>query len=155
MLVHSSHEAGVLETSEERLLQRAFDFGDIHISAVMQPRVEVDAIALDTPLPELLERASTGHYSRYPVYRESIDRVVGVLHTKDLLARIVRQPEFAERGGCFRSIVGAADAAVLPEMASVDRVLEQMQRTKTHVTIVIDDSAAWRALRRWRISSKN
>ena len=92
MLVHSAREAGVLEDSEEEMLQAVFDFGDLHIRDVMQPRVETDAIPLDMPLPELLHKVASGHYSRYPVYKESIDNVVGILHTKDLLDLVVRQP---------------------------------------------------------------
>jgi putative hemolysin len=140
MLVHSAREAGVLEDSEEEMLQAVFDFSDLHIRNVMQPRVEVDAIPIDMPLPDLLHKMASGHYSRYPVYKDSIDNVVGILHTKDLLDLIVRQPELLTG-----NLAGYDLAAVLrkplffPEMASVDRVLEQMQRTQTHFTIVVDE----------------
>lgn len=140
MLVHSSHEAGLLPDSEERLLQRAFDFGDVRIKEVMQPRVAVEAIDIDTPVGDVLQQVtSRGHYSRYPVYEGSLDRVIGILHTKDLLDRIVHRPELLTGGGHLdvRSIL--RKALFFPEMAGIDRVLERMQRTNTHVTIVLDE----------------
>jgi putative hemolysin len=140
MLVRSAREAGVLEDSEEEMLQAVFDFSDLHIRDVMQPRVEVDAIPIDMPLPDLLNKIAAGHYSRYPVFRDSIDNVVGILHTKDLLDLIVRQPDLLAG-----NYAGYDLAAVLrkplffPGMASVDRVLEQMQRNQTHFTVVVDE----------------
>jgi len=140
MLVHSAHEAGLLPDREERLLQRAFDFGDVQIKDVMQPRVHIDAIDLDEPLGEVLRQITGGgHHSRYPVYEGSLDRVIGILHTKDLLDQIVHQPDLLTGGGTLdlRSILH--QPLFFPEVAGVDRVLEQMQRTKTHVTIVVDE----------------
>lgn len=139
MLVRSSHEAGLLPASEERLLQRVFDFGDIQIREVMQPRVEVDAIPLDTPFPDLLKRIAGGHYSRYPVYQDSIDHVIGVLHTKDLLDRLVHRPELLTGDATCDLASLLRPPLFFPEMASVDRVLEQMQRTQTHLVVVIDE----------------
>ncbi len=140
MLVHSAREAGVLEDSEEEMLQAVFDFGDLHIRDVMQPRVETDAIPLDMPLQELLHKVASGHYSRYPVYKESIDNVVGILHTKDLLDLVVRQPGLLAGDTSNLDLTAALRKPLFfPEMASVDRVLEQMQRTQTHFTIVVDE----------------
>jgi putative hemolysin len=140
MLVRSAREAGVIEDSEEEMLQAVFDFSDLHIRDVMQPRVEVDAIPLDMPLPDLLRKMASGHYSRYPVYKESIDNVVGILHTKDLLDLVVRQPGLLSGEAASADLMAAVRKPLFfPEMASVDRVLEQMQRTQTHFTIVVDE----------------
>ncbi|MBN1564084.1 MAG: HlyC/CorC family transporter [Anaerolineae bacterium] len=139
MLVQSAHEAGVLEDSEERLLHRVFDFREIHIREVMQPRVEVEGISLHITLPELLEKVSTGPYSRYPVYRDSIDHVVGVLHAKDLLDKIVHKPDLLTGNQDFDFNTVLRTPLFFPEMASVDRVLEQMQRAQTHFTVVVDE----------------
>lgn len=140
MLVTSAHEAGFLKDSEERLLHRAFDFRDIHIRDVMQPRVEVEALPLEMPLPELLEKVSTGTYSRYPVYDGSIDRVVGILHAKDLLDQVVHHPDLLSGSAPdfdLKSVL--RDPLFFPEMATVDKVLDQMQREQVHFTIVIDE----------------
>ncbi len=142
MLVHSAYEAGLIEDTEEQLLQAAFDFGDIYIHEVMQPRVEVDAIAVDAPFRVVLEKVSTGPYSRYPVYRDSIDRVVGVLHTKDLFDLIVHKPELLAQDVPDAPLdlsTVLRTPLFFPERASVDRVLEQMKRRKMHFAVVIDE----------------
>lgn len=140
MLVQSAHEAGILQDREELLLQRAFDFGDIPIRDVMQPRVEVDAIGENTPLREVLEKVAAGHYSRYPVYDTSIDHVIGVLHAKDLLDLLVRQPDvLTASDGDFDLRGILRQPLFFPEMASAGSVLEQMQRQQMHFTVVLDE----------------
>jgi hypothetical protein len=83
---------------------------------------------------------AAGHYSRYPVYQDTIDHVVGVLHTKDLLALVARRPALLTEGnGAFDLSSVLRAPLYFPAMASVDRVLEHMRRTQTHLTIVIDE----------------
>jgi putative hemolysin len=140
MLVHSSREAGLLQESEEILLRRVFDFSDIEVQEIMQPRVEVDAIDIDTALPDLLTEIATQHYSRYPVYEETIDHVVGILHTKDLLDTIAQRPELlTTQGDGFQLASVLRPPIYVPVTVGVDKVLEQMRRTKTHIVIVIDE----------------
>lgn len=139
MLVHSSREAGLLQEREERLLRRVFDFRDISVQEVMQPRVDVDGIPVDLPLPLLLHRTATQHHSRYPVYEGSMDHITGILHTKDLLDAIIHQPEVltAEEGFDLRAIL--REPLFVPATISVDKVLENMQRTQTHLAVVMDE----------------
>ena len=140
MLVHSSREAGVLQENEERLLRRVFDFSDIYVEEIMQPRVEVDALALDMPLAEMLERIAAYHHSRFPVYEETIDNVVGVLLTKDLLDALVRQPHLmTDNTAMFplRSVL--RQPLFVPGTLTVDKLLERMQQSKTHLAVVIDE----------------
>ncbi len=140
MLVEAAHEAGVLAASEERLLHRAFDFSDTLIRDVMQPRVEVQAVALDTPLRQIFETISTGTYSRYPVYEDTIDKVVGLLHTKDLLDLVVHHPELLSDPQAHYDLrLLLREPLFVPEMVPVARVLEHMQRTKTPFAVVIDE----------------
>ncbi len=140
MLVEAAHEAGVLEAREERLLHRAFDFSDTLIRDVMQPRIEVEAIALGTPLRQVFETISTGAYSRYPVYEDTIDKVIGLLHAKDLLDLVVHHPELLAAPQApydLRPLL--REPLFVPEMVPVARVLEQMQHSKTPFAIVIDE----------------
>jgi CBS domain containing-hemolysin-like protein len=140
MLVRSSTEAGFLQQSEEQLLRRVFDFSDIHVEAVMQPRVEIDAIAVDTPLREIIEKVSTQHHSRYPVYEESIDKVVGILHAKDLFDVLVKRPELLTNpDASFDIVTVLRDPLFMPTSVSVDKVLEEMQRSKTHFAVIVDE----------------
>jgi CBS domain containing-hemolysin-like protein len=140
MLVHSSREAGLLQESEEVLLRRVFDFSDISVVEIMQPRVEVDAVDIEMPLPELLRHIAAQHHSRYPVYRERIDSVIGVINVKDVFDLLVRQPEIRDGDGAnFDMQTLLRTPIYVPETISVDKLLEEMRRKKSHLAIVIDE----------------
>ncbi|MBC7872110.1 MAG: HlyC/CorC family transporter, partial [Chitinophagaceae bacterium] len=140
MLVQSSREAGFLQESEERLLRRVFDFSDIYIEEVMQPRVDVTAFAADTPFSELLQEITTYHHSRYPVFDGTIDKIVGVLYTKDLLDLLVQRPQLLIDGTQEFQLSSILRMPIfVPETAGLDKVLAEMQRTKTHLAIVMDE----------------
>jgi putative hemolysin len=140
MLVHSSREAGLLQESEEALLRRVFDFSDIPVIEIMQPRVEVDAIDIDIPLPELLQRVAADHHSRYPVYRDQIDNVIGILNVKDVFDLVVSQPSLLVEGSAeFDMTPLLREPLYVPTTLGVDRVLEEMRRKKTQLAIVIDE----------------
>lgn len=139
MLVRSSREAGLLQESEERLLRRAFDFADLHAYEIMQPRTSVDAFDVNMPLPDLLKSVHTQHHSRYPIYEDTIDRVIGVLHTKDLFDAILARPTLLTdaSGFALRSILRAP--LFIPETTTVDKMLDKMQAARMHFAIVIDE----------------
>lgn len=140
MLVHSSREAGILQESEERLLRRAFDFSEILVEQIMTPRVDIDALDAAMPLPDLLQRVASQHHSRYPIYEETVDNIVGVLHTKDLFDKIVQQPQLLaghENSLDLKTLMRVPLA--VPGTVTVDQLLERMQKTKTHLAVVIDE----------------
>lgn len=140
MLVHSSREAGLIQENEETLLRRVFDFGDIPVVEVMQPRVEVDAVDVSTPLPKLLQHFATRHHSRYPVYQDHIDNVVGVLTIKDLFDLLVREPDLLKDAGAAFDVHRIMRTPLyVPATISVDVLLEEMRSKKTHLAIVIDE----------------
>ena len=140
MLVHSSREAGLLQESEEVLLRRVFDFSEIPVVEIMQPRVEVDAVDVATPLPELLAHIAAQHHSRYPVYRDQIDRVIGVLNVKDVFDLMVNQPTLlTDANSKFDMKRLLREPIYVPETVSVDKVLEEMRRKKTHLAIIVDE----------------
>lgn len=140
MLVHSSREAGLLQESEEVLLRRVFDFSDIPIVQIMQPRVEVDAVDVDMSLRDLLDHIAAQHHSRYPVFREQIDNVIGVINVKDVFDLLVKQPALlTDANAAFDMNTLLRTPLYIPETVSVDKVLEEMRRKKTHLAIVIDE----------------
>ncbi len=140
MLVHSSREAGLLQESEEVLLRRVFDFSDISVVQIMQPRVEVDAVDIEMSLRGLLDHIAAQHHSRYPVYREQIDNVIGVLNVKDVFDLVVNQPSLlTDPEANFDMELLLRTPLYVPETVSVDKVLEEMRRKKSHLAIVIDE----------------
>ncbi|MBK9750151.1 MAG: HlyC/CorC family transporter [Chloroflexi bacterium] len=143
MLVHSSREAGLLQESEEVLLRRVFDFSEISVEEIMQPRVEIDAVDVATPLAELLALMVEQHHSRYPVYDDHIDNMIGVLYVKDLFDVFIKQPTLLNGGAsAFDLRPLLRKPLYVPMTLGVDKLLEDMRRTQTHLAIVIDE--VWR-----------
>src|SRR5207247_11374343 len=84
MLSTSSADQGEIEHEEQEMLYKVFDFADKEVSDVMVPRPEVIAISIALPAEEALKAVLESPYTRYPVYRESLDDIVGVLHIRAL-----------------------------------------------------------------------
>ncbi|HEX3687871.1 MAG TPA: hemolysin family protein, partial [Gaiellaceae bacterium] len=84
MLLSRSTEEGELERQEQEMLYKVFDFADKEVSTVMVPRPEVVALSIEMPPEEALAAVIDSPYTRYPVYRDSLDEIVGVLHVRDL-----------------------------------------------------------------------
>jgi putative hemolysin len=140
MLVQTSREAGLLQPSEEILLRRVFDFSDIQVREIMKPRVDVDALPLKSSAPDLMQKVKAHHYSRYPVYDENLDDVVGVLHIKDLLDAIIDNPQLLlQDNPSFDLRPLLRETLFIPATVSVNQLLEQMQQKQIHLAVVIDE----------------
>ncbi len=140
MLVQSSREAGMLQASEEKLLRAVFDFSDISAEEIMTPRVDVNGIEIDTPLPEILAYIQEHHHSRYPVYDDSLDNVIGLLLVKDLLDALVRHPQgLTDSGATFPLRTLLRKPPFIPATVGVDKLMEAMQKAHTHMAIVLDE----------------
>ncbi len=132
MLVTASQEAGVLEEGEEQMLHRVFGFADLTAGQVMVPRTELVAVAAAAPRQALIDVISRGGYSRVPVYRTSLDDVVGILHVVDLLKPV-------EQGGPISAAALAREALTVPETLAADEVLAEMRRRGVREALVIDE----------------
>lgn len=140
MLVKSSREAGLLQASEEKLLRRVFDFSDVHVREIMRPRVDVDALSFDTSFHQLLQHIATEQHTRYPVYKDDIDHIAGILHVKDLFNLLFTTPQLLSNDGeSFDFSILLREPLFVPGTLSVDQLLEQMQKTQTHFAVVIDE----------------
>lgn len=140
MLVQSSREAGVLQASEEKLLRAVFDFSEISADEIMTPRVDVDGIEINTPLHEILAFIQVSHHSRYPVYEDNLDHVVGLLLVKDLLDALVRQPQtLAKPGAPFALRPLLRKLPFLPVTVGVDSLMAEMQKSRTHLAVLLDE----------------
>ena len=141
MLVHSSAQAGILEEKEEEMLRRVFEFDQIQVQEIMQPRVEIEALDADMTLEEMAAYAAAHHRSRYPVYEQNIDHIVAMLHTKDLFRLVLRDRDSGEsdeaKTGWTRSLF--RQPLFMPATLGIDHALEKMQRTKTHSAIVVNE----------------
>jgi CBS domain containing-hemolysin-like protein len=90
MIVNEGELNGSLGHEQSEMIRNVLDFSGITAGELMVPRTQVHAIEIETPVPEVLKMIAESEHSRYPVYRENIDNVVGVLHAKDLLPHLAR-----------------------------------------------------------------
>jgi putative hemolysin len=134
MLVSQSTQHGEIEEQEQEMLYKVFDFADKEASDVMVPRPEVVALSVDLPPEECLEAVMDSPYTRYPVYRESLDNVVGILHVRDLFATL------RDRGMHEVHVEELVRPAhIVPETKDLAALLTEFRRTNQHMAIVVDE----------------
>ncbi len=137
MLVSQSTEHGEIEQQEQEMLYKVFDFADKEASDVMVPRPEVVALSIDLPPEECLEAVMDSPFTRYPVYRGSLDEIVGVLHIRDLFLAL-RDRGISE----VRVEELVRPAHMVPETKDLAALLTEFRRTNQHLAIVIDEYGA-------------
>jgi CBS domain containing-hemolysin-like protein len=131
-IIDVSHKSGTLEPDEQRLLHRVFEFTDAEVREVMMPRTRVIGLELSSSRDEVVAIVLENMYSRYPVYRKNIEDIVGVVHGKDLLGRLVA-------GEAFDITSIMLPPVFVPESKKVSRLLKQMQRTRNQMAFVVDE----------------
>ncbi|HKK07292.1 MAG TPA: hemolysin family protein, partial [Gemmatimonadota bacterium] len=134
MLLQQSLESGVVEQDEEAMIHGVFELTRTVAREVMTPRTDIVAVPDAASLDEVLEVAAESGFSRLPVYRDSIDDVVGVLLVKDLLPWLRREDR--ER---FRADRAAREAYFVPDTKPVDDLLAELRRNKVHLAVVVDE----------------
>jgi len=137
MIVAAAEDEGVIEAAEEEMLYKIFDFADKEAADVMVPRPEVVALSIDLPPEECLQAVLDSPYTRYPVYRDSLDNIVGVLHVRDLISAMHDKGIAAVR---VEDILRAA--YMVPETKDLAALLAEFRRTNQHMAIVIDEYGA-------------
>ncbi len=126
-----------IEQAEEEMLYKVFDFADKEAHDVMVPRPEVVALSVDLPPQEALAAVIDSPYTRYPVYRGSLDDVIGILHVRDLFGALY------DRGidnVVIEHIV--RPAYVVPETKDLASLLGEFRRKNQHLALVVDEYGA-------------
>lgn len=131
-LVRVSHESGHLNEEERRLIDQVFEFSETTVREAMIPRTEIVAISENSTLQEIARFFRQHGYSRLPVYRGSLDDIVGVIHSKDVMSFLVR-PKAFRLDKVLRKPIYVVDTARLED------VLRQMQKEKFHFGFVVDE----------------
>lgn len=132
MLFEESSAGGLLDEEERRLLRNSLQMRELAVRQVMIPRNHMLAASVDQDCAELLETLADSPFSRLPLYEESIDNIVGIVHLKDLL--------------CLRPQTGRHDVReamrpvlFVPETTPVDEVFAMLQRKRYHIAVVLDE----------------
>jgi CBS domain containing-hemolysin-like protein len=138
MLVTQSARAGLMTAPERELVQRAFAFSDQTAGEVMVPRTEIVALAVDSKIEDALRVAQRYRHSRFPVYEKTIDNVVGILSTKDLLSVAARRGGRAPLSDVsLRRLI--RPPVIVPQGASVTEVLARMKAARQPMAVVLDE----------------
>lgn len=132
LLLAQGKETGTIQQSDHELIENVFDFADRTVRQIMMARTDIVAIDVETPYEQLLSIIIEQGYSRYPVYRDTIDQIVGVVYSKDVLAMI-----------SHKNLIILQDmvrpAYFVPETKRVSTLLRELQRQKMHMAIVLDE----------------
>jgi CBS domain containing-hemolysin-like protein len=131
-LVDLSRESGHLRAEERRLIHRVFEFSDTLVREAMVPRTAIAAVPSACSLEELTRAFEQHRYSRLPVYRGSIDDVIGFVHSKDVMPFLLHPEK-------FRLDDVLQPALYVVDTARLEDVLRQMQKAKAHFGFVVDE----------------
>ena len=136
-IVAGAEDAGVIATTEEEMLYKVFDFADKEAHEVMVPRPQVVALSADLPPEEALSALMSSPYTRYPVYRGSLDEIVGILHVRDLFGAM------HDRGIASVELEALLRAAyIVPETKDLGALLAEFRDQNQHMAIVVDEYGA-------------
>lgn len=130
-LVEHAHAQGALEETDRAMLSAVFDFKQKRAHDVMRPRTEVVALDIDSTEEEVWQVVRSERFSRYPVYRESLDDVVGVFLAKDLWLR--------DAGESFVLANLVREAVYVPDSRAAGSVLDDLRRTRASMAVVLDE----------------
>ena len=139
MIISRSTQQGEIEAEEQQMIDKVFVFGDKDAADVMVARPDVVALSVALTPQDALETVLDSPYTRYPVYRDTLDDIVGVLHVRDLFSAVVGE----ERGlGAIRLAELLRPAYVVPETKDLASLLQDFRRTANHFAIVVDEYGA-------------
>jgi CBS domain containing-hemolysin-like protein len=127
----TAEQEGIIQGEERKLLQSIVDFGDTVVREVMTPRPDIVAIKEDATVGELRALFREQEYSRFPVFKDSLDNISGFVFVKDLVALDMNETDPITRV--------LRPAAVVPESKRVSELLKQFQRQQTQIAIVVDE----------------
>ncbi|MEK7851393.1 MAG: CNNM domain-containing protein, partial [Deltaproteobacteria bacterium] len=131
-IIMMGEDEGVVPKEKRRILHRVLEMSELYVREVMIPRTKIKAVELDTPLKKVVALFKNAGFSRMPVYRDTLDNIVGIVHVKDVmsywdeekpftLSQVMRKPFF------------------VPDSAKAERLLEEFRRNKSHIAIVVDE----------------
>ena len=132
-MVDASVKAGLIESDERAMITGILQLDRTLTREIMVPRIDVVAVEAETPLRDALDVMIAGAHSRLPVYEESIDHIIGLLYAKDLLKTLRDGPTAVSLRTLLRP------AYFVPESKRLDELLQELQRTKVHMAIVVDE----------------
>ncbi len=131
-VLEAGERSGAIDKAEHELIKSILEFTDTTVKEVMVPRTDVFAVDIETPLEKLLQSLIDQGFTRVPIYRESIDHIVGVIYTKDLIGMFQHREVII-----LQDII--RPAYMVPESKKISVLLKELQKNRQHMAIVIDE----------------
>jgi len=133
MLIEASERGGVIEADQGELLSKVFSFGDTTVREVMIPRTEMLCASVESSLADVAHLFSSRAYSRLPIYEGSLDRIIGVLHIKDLVPALLSPTRVPPIRQLMR------EPFFVPDTQRADELLQQFRARREYMAIVLDE----------------
>jgi CBS domain containing-hemolysin-like protein len=121
-----------LETQQQEMIRGVIEFGETTVKEIMVPRIDAVFIEADAPKDEILKNIADSEHSRFPVYRETLDNVIGIVYVKDILNRLITKNDFS-----IAEILHKA--FFVPETKHIDDLFREFQSKHVHIAIVVDE----------------
>ena len=131
-LIHTGTHQGVLDPAGQVLAGRALRLGDRTVRDIMRPRIEIDALDVDTPADEVIGAVAMAGFSRLPIHEGDLDHIIGFVYTKDLLLR-------QHMGWPIELRKLVRPALLVPESLRIAKLLERFRQKRTQMAIVLDE----------------
>lgn len=142
MILNQSEESGIIPEREAVMVHNIFKLGDITVKQIMIPRTDVIAFNVATPLKEVVKSIRKHLHSRFPVYENSIDTVIGFIHVKDIYQEVLKTDEDEQSSSLSKKISQTniiRQIITVPESKKIDQVLIEMKRKRIHMAVVNDE----------------
>ncbi len=139
MIVSEGAKSGVLNKTEQELVSSIFEFSTTTAREIMVPRIDVVAIDYSTSRDKLIRIVTEEGYSRMPVYKDSIDNIVGIIYTKDLISLLEHRDLIV-----LQDII--RPAYFIPDAVKISQLMKELQERKMHMAIVIDEFGGTRGI---------
>lgn len=129
-IIEESEEQGVLEEQESDLVKSALEFDETNVDDILVPRVKIVAAEIHDDIDKIRELFITERYSRLPIYEDSVDSIVGIIHEKDFFKLLL------DGGTDIKPII--QKAVYISDMKPISEVMRELQRAKVHMAVVVD-----------------
>ncbi len=121
-----------LESEQKDMIRGIVELSDTMVKEVMVPRIDTVFLSVDTPQEELLEKIADSGHSRFPVYKDTMDNVIGILYVKDIVRSMIKNKKF-DTATILRK------PFFVPESKRIDDLLRELRRRRVHIAVVIDE----------------
>jgi len=134
-LAELGHERGTLEEDEQEIISSFVEFKSVLVVEVMTPRVDMVSFPYNVSIEVLIETINKSGYSRFPVYQESLDKIIGIVHAKDLLPYLINK-SFIKVETISKI---TREVLFVPERKKISDMLKEFQQKKMHLAVVVDE----------------